>query len=143
MKYLYILIVLCLSSYSGFSQVGIGTTTPDNSSALDITSAERGLLIPRMTQAQRDGIVNPATGLLIFQTDGDDDFYYYDGFQWTKLGSGGIWKLEGNSGTDDTNNKLGTADFQDFIIATNGTEAFRISADFPRRIIKGICEMFG
>lgn len=56
-------------SYTAFSQnsgVGVGTTTPDASAALDITSTTKGLLIPRMTSAQRDAIATPANGLLIF-----------------------------------------------------------------------------
>jgi len=50
-------------------QVGIGTPTPVASAALEVSSASRGLLPPRMTKTQRDAIVNPATGLLIFCTD--------------------------------------------------------------------------
>ena len=50
------------------AQVGIGTNTPDASSALDISSSNAGLLVPRMSTAQRNNIPNPATGLLIFNT---------------------------------------------------------------------------
>lgn len=70
------------------SQVGINTTTPDVSSALDITSSDSGLLIPRMTMVQRDAIANPANGLLIYQTDNTMGFYYYDGIVWTPLNYG-------------------------------------------------------
>jgi hypothetical protein len=52
-----------------YAQVGIGTTTPDASSALDITSTTKGLLIPRMKAAERDVISSAATGLMIFCTD--------------------------------------------------------------------------
>ena len=48
------------------AQIGVGTTTPDASSALDVTSTNAGVLFPRMTTAQRNLITNPATGLLIF-----------------------------------------------------------------------------
>ncbi len=54
--------------FSSNAQVGIGTTTPDASSVLDITSTTGGVLFPRMNTAQRDLITNPATGLLIFNT---------------------------------------------------------------------------
>ena len=47
---------------------GIGTTTPDASSLLEIKSTTQGLLISRMTKTQRDAIATPATGLLIYQT---------------------------------------------------------------------------
>ena len=62
------------------SQVLINTTggTPDASSMLDIQSTDMGLLIPRMTEAERDLITTPATGLMIFQTDVVPGFYFYN-----------------------------------------------------------------
>lgn len=110
------------------SQVGIGTTTPHASSALDITSTSAGLLAPRMTQAQRNAIVTPATGLLIYQTDSTPGFYYYTGSAWVPFGSSG-WSLTGNSGTTVGTNFLGTTDNQDFAIKTNNTEAIRVKSD--------------
>ncbi|MFM9827033.1 ice-binding family protein [Flavobacterium sp.] len=50
------------------AQVGIGTTNPDASSILDMTSTTQGLLIPRMTSSERNLILSPATGLLIYNT---------------------------------------------------------------------------
>ena len=67
MKHLTILFFLFLSA-STYAQTGIGTTTPDASAALDITSTTKGLLIPRMTAAQRDAITSPTQGLIIFCT---------------------------------------------------------------------------
>ena len=67
MKHLTILFSLFLSG-STYAQTGIGTTTPDASAALDITSTTKGLLIPRMTAAQRDAITSPTQGLIIFCT---------------------------------------------------------------------------
>ena len=49
-----------LYTISFFSQVGIGTTNPDESSALDISSSTSGFLLPRMTTTQRNAIVRPA-----------------------------------------------------------------------------------
>ncbi len=48
--------------------VGIGTTTPNTSAQLDITSTNKGMLIPRMTGAQRIAIPAPAVGLMVIQT---------------------------------------------------------------------------
>lgn len=66
--------------------VGIGTASPQASALLDLTSTVKGLLVPRMTEAQRNGISAPAQGLLIFQTDGAVGFYYYDS-RWKMLSS--------------------------------------------------------
>jgi hypothetical protein len=67
LKYFLIQIILLISS-NLYAQIGIGTTTPDNSSALDISSTTKGLLMPRLTTLERDLIVSPATGLMIFNT---------------------------------------------------------------------------
>jgi hypothetical protein len=56
---------------------GIGTITPAASSLLEIKSTTKGFLAPRMTSAQKLAIVSPATGLLVYQTDGTTGFYYY------------------------------------------------------------------
>ena len=56
--------------------VGIGTLAPDASAKLDIADNTRGLLIPRMTTAERNAIALPANGLLLFVTS-DSSFYYY------------------------------------------------------------------
>ena len=62
-------------SVFSMAQVGIGTTSPDSSSALDIQSNTTGVLVPRLTTSQRDAIVNPANGLLIYNTDADEFQY--------------------------------------------------------------------
>jgi hypothetical protein len=69
-------------SFSSFSQVGINIETPDPSAALDITSTTGGLLVPRMTKDERGFIDTPATGLMIYQTDGTPGFYYFNGTSW-------------------------------------------------------------
>ncbi|MFP4529334.1 MAG: hypothetical protein ACLFQX_12365 [Candidatus Kapaibacterium sp.] len=66
--------------------VGIGTQTPDASALVEMVSTSSGLLIPRMTEAQRNAIASPATGLVIWQTSGNFGFYYYDGSRWIPLG---------------------------------------------------------
>ncbi|HYK44483.1 MAG TPA: tail fiber domain-containing protein [Parafilimonas sp.] len=69
---------------------GIGTLTPNTSASLDITSTSKGILIPRMTQAQRNAIVSPATGLMIFQTNNTPGFYFYNGTAWTPISTKGV-----------------------------------------------------
>ena len=77
MKIFKLLLLTLLFSGFSYAQVGIGTTTPDSSSMLDVTSTTQGLLAPRMTTAERNAIASPAESLLVFDTD-EDAFYYYD-----------------------------------------------------------------
>ena len=76
------LIALMLFTTLGYAQVGINTNNPDASSALEIESTTGGILIPRLTETQRDAITSAATGLMIYQTDGTAGFYYYNGSSW-------------------------------------------------------------
>jgi len=69
------------------AQVGIGTTTPNSKAVLDLQSSgnDKGLLIPRLTQAQRTAIASPPDGLMVFQTDGTTGFWYYFGGAWVNI----------------------------------------------------------
>ena len=69
--------LLLLASNIIIAQVGIGTVTPNVSSLLDITSTTKGVLTPRMTTAQRNAIVTPADGLLVYDTD-IKSFHHYN-----------------------------------------------------------------
>lgn len=72
----YFTLIFALSFIFLKAQLGIGTETIDNSAMLDISSTTRGLLTPRMTQAERTAITTPAAGLIVYQTDGTSGFYY-------------------------------------------------------------------
>ena len=64
---------------------------------LDVKSTEKGVLIPRMDSTQRVAISTPATGLLVYQTNGTDGFYFYNGTVWKKVGGDdGDWTGTGN-----------------------------------------------
>jgi uncharacterized protein (TIGR02145 family) len=75
-----------LISLSTFSQAGINIdgSAPENSAMLDVKSTSKGLLPPRMTQVQRDAIVNPAAGLIIWCTD-CNRLQIYNGTVWQTL----------------------------------------------------------
>ncbi len=73
--------------------VGIGTTSPNASALLDMQSTTQGILIPRMTSAQRNTIVTPATGLMVYQTNGIKGLYFYKG-------SGSGWSYISGGKTD-------------------------------------------
>ncbi len=80
--------------------VGIGTSAPHPSARLDVVDNERGVLIPRMTTAERDAITNPARSLLIYNLDCDVYQYYIPGTGWvTLLNTGGGGGGGGGVGT--------------------------------------------
>jgi len=57
--------------------IGIGTTTPQPSAAVEISSSTGGLLLPHMTQTEIEAIANPADGLIVYNTN-DKRFYFFD-----------------------------------------------------------------
>lgn len=99
----------------------------DATAILDVKSTAKGMLIPRLTTAQRTGIATPATGLLVFDTD-TNAFWYYNGTQWTKLeAAGNSWSLGGNSGTTAGTHYIGTSDNLPLVIKVNNQPAGFIS----------------
>lgn len=76
-----------------FLLIFISYTLPSFAQIVDLESQTDGILIPRMTQAQRDLIDPDIEGMLIYQTNSDPGFYYFDGSAWQALGG------DGNSGS--------------------------------------------
>ncbi|MDP1815404.1 MAG: hypothetical protein Q8K92_13225 [Leadbetterella sp.] len=84
MKKLFTLGALLFAS-TAFAQtenVGIGTAQPDKSAILDLSSSNKGFLLPRMSESQRLTIVKPAQGLQVYQTDGTAGLYVFNGKDW-------------------------------------------------------------
>ncbi len=78
------------------AQVGVGTTLPDASSILDVTSINKGILMPRVflnniNTTQLDGVNPSAESLLIYNTNAGvvggngEGFYYFNGSQWKRM----------------------------------------------------------
>ncbi|MCB0850893.1 MAG: DUF1566 domain-containing protein [Bacteroidetes bacterium] len=133
--FLFLLFPLSLSA-----QVGVNgnNSNPDPSAMLDVQSTDKGMLIPRMTTAQRTAISNPATGLMVFDNQ-THSFWFWSGSQWDELGSGGSssdWSLTGNAGTNTTNNFIGTTDNMPLDIRVNNQRVMRYqpSTDSPNLI---------
>lgn len=127
----YIVMVTCLLIFSmGQSQnVGINNNTPHASALLDLAATNKGLLVPRMSTAQRLAIINPATGLWVYDLS-VNSFYYFDGTLWRMIGNQpNAWTITGNSGTAIANHFLGTTDSMDLAIKTNNNHRIRISAN--------------
>lgn len=96
-------LLLSLISSGVFAQsITLNNSTTDVSAALDVASTTKGVLIPRMTASQRTLIANPATGLLVYQTDAPSGFYFYANPTWTLLGATGP---QGQAGINGSNGK--------------------------------------
>ncbi|PRB04157.1 hypothetical protein CQ046_07995 [Chryseobacterium sp. MYb7] len=67
-KYFISALISLFFSVTALAQIGINTSNPNPTAALDISSNSKGLLIPRLTTAQRDAITTPADGLQIFNS---------------------------------------------------------------------------
>jgi hypothetical protein len=91
--YLLTILVFVLSRMTAHAQVAINTdaSQPDGSAMLDIKSATKGMLIPRMTTVQRTAIGSPADGLMVYDTDTKGVWVYQSGIGWMQsaYGSGG------------------------------------------------------
>ena len=87
---LFLIIFLSITAISEtYAQQGVGISEseiiPDASSILELQSTDKGFLVPRMTTDQREAIVSPATGLLVFDTDRQSFWYYDDDDNWKEI----------------------------------------------------------
>ncbi len=98
-----ITLLVIVSSLTSMAQVGIGTTTPNASAKLDVTSTSQGFLPPRVAlTATSDATtiknaagtsITPATGLFVYNTataglspsNVTPGLYYYDGSKWQRI----------------------------------------------------------
>lgn len=108
MRRLAILFILGLSLQTSYSQgvaINLDGSLPNSSAMLDVGSTSKGLLVPRLTLAQRNAIVTPANGLMIYQTDNTQGFYFNAGTSgtpnWQLIGynavSSGPWLISGSN----------------------------------------------
>jgi hypothetical protein len=100
-KYILFGLLTFYCNSSAAQSVGIGIASPNASAQLDIASTTKGLLIPRLTSAQRTAIAAPAKGLMVYDTD-QKNFWFYDSI-WTGVGSNvpNYWNLTaGNISTN-------------------------------------------
>ena len=136
-KILYVATLLITVSMS--AQVGIGNTTPNG--ALDITSTNNGLLIPRIALVATNiaTVVTPTVSELVYNTATSGlgavqvtpGYYYWNGAMWVRLATGAAatgvdWSILGNATTTPALNFIGTTDNVDFVTRTNNTERMRV-----------------
>lgn len=124
------LLATLVFTISAFAQIGIGTNNPNSKSLLDLSSTDKGLLLPRMTAVQRLAInpAGPARGLMVFDTD-STAFMFWTGTAWQRIASGAgsntgnFWALGGNTlaGTE----KLGSTNNKSLILIGTGVHMMR------------------
>ena len=120
-----------MAAVPSLAQVGIGTTAPNASSMLDITSTNTGLLIPRVALTSTSDvttIASPVTSLLVYNSGfSPNGYYYWNGSLWVQLATvnNTNWSLTGNSGTSPSTNFLGTTDDVDIVF-----KRFNVRAGF-------------
>lgn len=130
LKLLFFVALSLFCFNNSFSQVGIGTTTPNSSSILEIKSDNAGLLIPRIALTSSSDVTtipSPAISLLIYNTTSTSDvtpgFYYWDG-SWKTVSktaaTTGSWNLTGN--TTVAADYLGTNNFNPLNFKVNNSD---------------------
>ncbi|MBP7174287.1 MAG: hypothetical protein KBA33_09525 [Cloacibacterium sp.] len=126
-------IILLVTSFGYLSaqSTGIGTTKPDASARLDLSSNNQGVLIPRISLTSTtvaSPVTSPATSLMVYNTATINNvtpgYYYWDGTQWVRFqmavaGAGGNTILNGTSAPVTTTGNVG-----DFYINTATNQIF-------------------
>ena len=117
---------LLLMALGAEAQIAIGSAAPHPSAALDLSSTSKGLLIPRMTSAQRNAVTAPALGLQVYDT-GTKSIWQYDGTQWIDTALGGIYKGSGSL----TGNTIVAAGSNTLAITSSAANAFSVDGATP------------
>jgi len=129
MKHLFLSASLFFLLYTVVAQnvaINNDQSLPNPNAILDIKSGSKGILIPRMDSTARKAIAN-TKGLLVYDTT-YNSFWFNTGNAWQNLatGIGAGWNLNGNGGTTDGIQFIGTTDNIPLTIKVNGSEAGRI-----------------
>jgi hypothetical protein len=137
-------LAIIFNNNANAQNVGISTNgaTPNASAMLDVSSTDKGVLIPRValsaTNSNSPIGASITTSLLVYNTATAGTapnnvlpgFYYWDGSMWISFGGSGgkDWSLTGNAGTTAGTNFIGTTDAIDFVIKTNNSEVARVTS---------------
>lgn len=105
--------------------IGNSNSAPHGSALLELDvsgmTEKKGILLPRITESEKFEIANPASSLLIYQTDGVTGFQYYDGSQWRGFGSDDLGNHSASENLEMQGNWLsGDGDDEGIVIADNG-----------------------
>jgi hypothetical protein len=124
--------ITCFASVAVFAAVQAQNVAINSTGAagaasamLDVSSTTQGMLVPRMTTAQRTAIAAPATGLYVYDTT-TGTFWYFNGTVWVEmLATVNGWRLNGNTltGTE----FMGSVNSQPVRFFCNNVERMRIN----------------
>lgn len=159
---LLLVLMLLLMSFFGHAQwmlINQNGGSPHSTAALEISDTTRGLLPPRLTDAQMQNISGAATGLMVYNTD-STSFYYYNGSSWVSFGTipvpnyavpaGAILPFGGDTSNipagfllcDNQNNALDTAVYSELFTAIGyawgGSGATFYKPDLRGRFLRGV-----
>lgn len=129
---------------AGAQSLSINTdgSTANPSALLDVKSTSKGVLVPRMNKTERNAIVSPATGLMVFQNAPDSiGFYYYNGSTWLWMATATTsigWLTTGNTGTDSAINFLGTLDDKPLMLRQNNLWMGELNTNTKNYFIGGV-----
>ncbi len=136
--FLSCLLLVLFFPVTGSSQsVSINTdgSAADSSAILDVKSDSKGILIPRTSTTSRLGIINPANGLMLYDTT-TSTFWFYNGAGWNEINTGITgWSLGGNAGTDPANHFIGTTDNLPLRLRLNNIWAGELNSDLKNYFI--------
>ena len=109
MKQLFLLF-LVFGSLTVQAQVGLGTNTPDPNSILDLTSNNKGLLIPRMLTSDRLAITSPPNGLIVYDVDTNGICYFSSTLDWVCIdaesANGWVQSVDGTTPASDATQSI-------------------------------------
>jgi hypothetical protein len=133
-------LLFLITSTVGAQNIGINNPAPDASAVLDISSTDKGLLVPRVALSATNlttPVTAPATGLMVFNTatagvlpnNVTPGYYFWSGTNWLRFDTGNLnkdWSLTGNAGTSFLANFIGTTDPQPLSFRVNNIRSGQI-----------------
>lgn len=134
MRTTVVILIITIVTFSKVTAQGfaVGVDAPDPAAIVEFLSANKGILIPRLTTAQRDaipGLGAAQEGLMLFNAT-TDEFNYWNGASWIRMATNlaNNWSTLGNTGTIDGTNFIGTTDNVPFNIRVFNQKAARINS---------------
>lgn len=124
---------------SNSGQVGIGLTSISNDVAFEVSSTDRGVLLSRLTTAQRDGISDPSDGLLIYNIN-TYQFEYFNGTNWRSIDTTSTYSALSNGGLSLNSNNEFSVNFDELTLTTSsGKLAINYDSDiFKTNALEGL-----